>query len=1291
MGVPQLNVAKDLIDGLSHEGLSGVQIRELFATFLLLRWAELCELDEEAAAIFEGRPFRSCLPASLRSERWHTCFAEELAKRILPALSQHLETLKFSRENLLWNYLCVLAEPMRRIASTPSLHIGEAILWLVSQPQETSKERRDLSTVFDELVIKRSRARDGTAEGGEALWTLTAALANPQANERVYDPCFGTSGMLAAAWRHSIKVSASSFASALQVFGVDPDRDRVLVGMTRLALAGVRYPHLVQGNGLERDGFPSSGEQVFDVVLANPPFGARTRHENWRYEHFAVLTSDAVGLYVQHAISHLKPQGRAVIVVPESFLFRGGADQILRRQLVESGQIEGVISLPAGVFLPYSGLKVSLLLLRKAGNLSRVRMIDGTRLLEPGRSKRRSPLEPDIARILQALRSDEWPHASPIAWNVSKEELAAIEWDLQAHRRERNDLKQHALAVISSLKDHAARVAALSECAEVITGRALQTADLAELPDSVHTAGYVRIKDVRNGAANECSGWIHDVAFESIDPRRRLQLSDVLFSKSGTIGKVGTVGQGAAGAVAAHSLYVLRTDQSKVYPAYLAAYLQSPTCQSWLAAQSRGSVIQHLNLDILKQVPVVLPSLELQRLAATQFREFQTDVFAFMMDVAGSAEQGRVLSWLREIKGKLPELIDGLPEAPSLNWLDPIVEQAFKAEPPAAEEMDSRHVSWLSPLVDGLLTLRDVGQIPAGSSLLTVLQDAERKFQMSEARCAGHLPVETLGRDIAGKLGHWMHKAYSALQSFTRITVTSHLSQLQSGASVEAPIQIANGGSLPLRMLAVESSPNWGEAHAAFLAEGESLPFVLRGEAPKVLGDLTVSLRWRAITLDGRNVDGAIELAFDVVEGPVDRFDAADLGGSPYITGTPISPDRTGVFYGRRDLLDKIRRQILRCGNVVLLEGNRRSGKTSILKHLEGVSAVPGWLAVYSSFQAAEGARKTEGIPTAEVFREIAKSIASALAQTRIPTPLPDGNVIAPGASRRGLYDACRRGISEAAPFNGFRSYLETVLELLSEHEQGLLLMLDEFDKLQEGIDREVTSPQVPENIRYLLHEYPKLSAILTGQQRLRRLRKEHWSALYGLGTSMSVTALDEQSAHRLVTEPVMGKLIYSPEAADRIVELSARQPYLLQCLCNQVFELAASTKLRSITLDAVEAAAATLLQDNHHFESLWVDARTFRRRLILMLSAAQREPASFRSFSELNERLVQLGVEVDEQILESDLDNLRELELIELVGPMGEGRYRLNIPLMGAWIAHQKDLNLVLNCARTEAEEEDV
>ena len=134
--------------------------------------------------------------------------------------------------------------------------------------------------------------------------------------------------------------------------------------------------------------------------------------------------------------------------------------------------------------------------------------------------------------------------------------------------------------------------------------------------------------------------------------------------------------------------------------------------------------------------------------------------------------------------------------------------------------------------------------------------------------------------------------------------------------------------------------------------------------------------------------------------------------------------------------------------------------------------------------------------------------------------------------------------------------------------------MLDEFDKLQEGIEAGITSPQVPENIRHLLQHQAGLGAIITGSRRLKRLREEYWSALFGLGHRIGISGLPTEEARRLVTRPVEGMLDYLPQACERAVELCACQPFLVQSLCNRVFEQAAAGNGRTVTRDIVEEAA---------------------------------------------------------------------------------------------------------------------
>src|SRR5262249_30212185 len=124
--------------------------------------------------------------------------------------------------------------------------------------------------------------------------------------------------------------------------------------------------------------------------------------------------------------------------------------------------------------------------------------------------------------------------------------------------------------------------------------------------------------------------------------------------------------------------------------------------------------------------------------------------------------------------------------------------------------------------------------------------------------------------------------------------------------------------------------------------------------------------------------------------------------------------------------------------------------------------------------------------------------------------------------SRKRMLQERTDSIGPERPFEQFRTILEGALEQI--HPRRILFMLDEFDKVQEAIDSGVLSPQVPENLRFLFHTYDALSAILTGSRRIKRLREEYWSVLFGIGKSIGVSKLDSQSARSLVARPVAGR-----------------------------------------------------------------------------------------------------------------------------------------------------------------------
>ncbi|MBF0628004.1 MAG: N-6 DNA methylase [Magnetococcales bacterium] len=1121
---------------------------------------------------------------------------------------------------------------------------------------------------------------------------LVAALANLNPNARIYDPCFGSAGLLTAIQERSLFNRDKGFsrpnATGLVVFGVEVNSDSYIIGLTRLILAGVEDPQLELGNALERTPSTSPQNDGFDLVVSNPPWGGRIGN-GAVIGQFPVQTNDSSGLFVQHALSQLRVGGQAILILPQGILFRGGQERRLRQMLVESHTVEAVISLPTGSFLPQTGIQASILMVRRGGATKKIRMVDASGFIR-NKSSGKQTSTFDVERIPELVKAVQTPQPSRDGWDMTLQELEAVEWDFTPRRRDQSALA----SIFESLGDEV-RIFPLEDCCAVLSGRQIRSADLVDELPAKQPIPYIRIKDLQRGQVSRASSWLSPKATAQVDPGWKLRAGDVLLSKSGTIGKAGIVRNGAVGAIPAGGLFVLRPNSDQLDPHFLLAYLNSNECRAWMKDRaSSGVTIQHLSKYILAELPVPLPPLQIQHRTATQHREHGVDAMAYLAQLLTSGESDPIAEWVDDALRHLEKGPRSDEQSAGLHWLlhGSCLGGSFTGVwHDVREGLTEGNAlnEWVSSLDKAADILKGVVDVPQGSALYSLLQQSLIKFQKAAGKISGHLPNEEKARDLNKKFTGRIESIMEAMVGAVSVIIASVTTSLRAGSQAEIEVSIQNKGPLPLRDFQVSTHPEWGEETIPFLPEMGSGIFHISGTVPRSIGQFSLWVRWSALAMNGVRMEGQRELAFDVADDNDERQEMAELGGSPYVCGDPVVPARDDVFFGREDLLERIRRQVMESGNVVLLEGNRRAGKSSILRHLEGTERIPGWMGIYCSLQGAEGSRDGIGVPTVEVFRTMAVSIAKGLASLGQETPLPNGNTLAAG-KKLGIARACKQGIGEDAPFADFQEYLETALDLLQRHHLGLLLMTDEFDKLQEGIDHGVTSPQVPENIRFLVHEYPRFSAILTGSRRLKRLREEYWSALFGLGTRFGVSVLSEGAARCLVVEPVKGKLSYSREAVSQVCYLTARQPYLLQCLCNRIFDLAAQLKIRSITLDLVNQAADAMAEDNEHFASLWGYARTDRRRFLMALCEKASSTVDKLQLGVLLEQLAGYGIEItDDDKLIEDLEFLRELELIELIGEANAGHYQLAIPLMGTWIHRQQDFAALQTRARSETEDQ--
>jgi type I restriction enzyme M protein len=196
--------------------------------------------------------------------------------------------------------------------------------------------------------------------------------ADPKKHETIIDPACGTAGFLVSSYKHIIRANTvrqsgdqlgpaerKKLLGNFKGYDISPD-------MVRLSLANLYLHGFVQPQIYEYDTLTSEDRwnEYADVILANPPFmspkGGIIPHKR-----FSVQSKRSEALFVDYIAEHLTPTGRAAVIVPEGIIFQSAkAYTQLRKVLVEK-YLYAVVSLPAGVFNPYSGVKTSILLMNR--------------------------------------------------------------------------------------------------------------------------------------------------------------------------------------------------------------------------------------------------------------------------------------------------------------------------------------------------------------------------------------------------------------------------------------------------------------------------------------------------------------------------------------------------------------------------------------------------------------------------------------------------------------------------------------------------------------------------------------------------------------------------------------------------------------------------------------------------------------------------------------------------------------------------------------------------------------
>jgi len=298
---------------------------------------------------------------------------------------------------------------------------------------------------------------------------LICELVNPKLGDTICDPACGTGGFLLGAYQHILTTHTSKehrqidengltrgllgdkLTSEKQwthlkektFFGYDMDESMVRIGLMNLMMHGISSPNIEQKDTLSKKYNENSH---YDVIMANPPFKGSIDKGDIN-EGLSLNTTKTELLFVNRIINSLKVGGRAGMIVPDGVLFgSSNAHKQARKMLLNDCELQGIVSMPSGVFKPYAGVSTAILIFVKGGETEKVWFYDMQSdgfSLDDKRTKINGGGDlPDIVEKWKNRKSQKENDRGSKFFLVGKKEIEKNDFDLSINRYKETEYEE---------------------------------------------------------------------------------------------------------------------------------------------------------------------------------------------------------------------------------------------------------------------------------------------------------------------------------------------------------------------------------------------------------------------------------------------------------------------------------------------------------------------------------------------------------------------------------------------------------------------------------------------------------------------------------------------------------------------------------------------------------------------------------------------------------------------------------------------------------------------------------
>ena len=368
---------------------------------------------------------------------------------------------------------------------------------------------------------------------------------------------------------------------------------------------------------------------------------------------------------------------------------------------------------------------------------------------------------------------------------------------------------------------------------------------------------------------------------------------------------------------------------------------------------------------------------------------------------------------------------------------------------------------------------------------------------------------------------------------------------------------------------------------------------------------------------------------------------------NPYIVGNPIKSG--DMFYGRQEEFLFTKRKI-EAGDksyVIVFCGERRSGKTSILFQILSGKLGERFLPILIDMQTMAGL-ENDG----DFFEEFAQEICRTLKDPRLR--IDDYNFHVPNES----------------PYKCFRGLLDKIFSLYPD--KHLVLMIDEYEMIEEKFDEGSLSPDVITFFAGLLESERHISFVFTGSRHLEQRRHiEYWRVLFGKSLYRRVSFLSREDTIRLITEPVRNQVTFADGIVEAIYQLTAGQPFYTQVVCQNLLDHLNECKKNHVeTADLAVVTEGILQNPLPQMIYIWNSLEAMEKLALTVLAELQQEMEGFIPVTRFQQFLKKKGAdfELTKKDLTTALEHLYERELVNKKDEM----YRIPIALLGQWVRRE-------------------